>query len=195
MAKRVQLRRGTTAQTNDFTGAIGEVTVDTDKEVLVVHDGTTAGGFPVAARANTDGTISLIKKDGTSAGVINATGLFNDTITSTNTNQALTAAQGKLLSERQFGRWGVLYMESGALNTVYTNSGTSPMLITVVATIATAGTTLQIQSSSGFVRGWSGSTVANGKVSVTAVVPSGLDYKFVPVGTGAVTINAQMQVW
>ena len=64
MAKRVQLRRGTTAQTNAFTGAVGEVTVDTEKDVLVVHDGTTAGGFPVAARANVDGTISLIKKDG-----------------------------------------------------------------------------------------------------------------------------------
>ena len=64
MAKRVQLRRGTTAQTNAFTGAIGEVTVDTDKDVLVVHDGATAGGFPAAARANADGTVSIIGKNG-----------------------------------------------------------------------------------------------------------------------------------
>ena len=47
MAKRVQLRRGTTAQINTFTGAVGEVTVDTDKKTLVVHDGTTAGGTPL----------------------------------------------------------------------------------------------------------------------------------------------------
>ena len=64
MAKQIQLRRGTTAENNGFTGAVGEVSVDTDKEVLVVHDGVTVGGFPVAARANADGTISLIKKDG-----------------------------------------------------------------------------------------------------------------------------------
>jgi microcystin-dependent protein len=64
MAKQIQLRRGTTAENNGFTGAVGEVSVDTDKEVLVVHDGVTAGGFPVAARANANGTISLIKKDG-----------------------------------------------------------------------------------------------------------------------------------
>ena len=64
MSKRVQLRRGTTAQINAFTGAVGEVSVDTDKDVLVVHDGVTAGGFPVAARANADGTISIIAKDG-----------------------------------------------------------------------------------------------------------------------------------
>ena len=44
MARQVQLRRGTTAQTNSFTGAVGEVTVDTDKDTVVVHDGSTAGG-------------------------------------------------------------------------------------------------------------------------------------------------------
>ena len=49
MAKLLKLRRGTTSQHGSFTGAEGEVTVDTDKETLVVHDGSTAGGHPVAA--------------------------------------------------------------------------------------------------------------------------------------------------
>jgi len=48
MAKRLQLRGGTTAEHSTFTGAIREVTVDTDKDTLVVHDGSTAGGFPLA---------------------------------------------------------------------------------------------------------------------------------------------------
>lgn len=48
MSKRIQLRRGTTAETNAFTGAVGEVTVDTDKKTVVVHDGTTVGGTPLA---------------------------------------------------------------------------------------------------------------------------------------------------
>ena len=99
MAKQLQLRRGTTTEHNTFTGADGEVTVDTNKKTVVVHDGITAGGFPVASRANADGTISLLKKDGTSAGTINSDGLFNNTLTSTNTNQALTAAQGKVLKD------------------------------------------------------------------------------------------------
>jgi len=43
-----QRRRGTTAQHASFTGLLGEVTVDTDKKVTVVHDGSTAGGFPMA---------------------------------------------------------------------------------------------------------------------------------------------------
>jgi hypothetical protein len=47
MPKQVRLRRGTTAQHATFTGADGEVTFDTDKKCLVVHDGVTAGGKPV----------------------------------------------------------------------------------------------------------------------------------------------------
>ena len=51
MATQIQLRRGTTAQHSGFTGAVAEVTVDTDKDVVVVHDGATAGGFPLLKEA------------------------------------------------------------------------------------------------------------------------------------------------
>jgi len=47
MAKLLQLRGGTTSQHSSFTGAVREVTVDTDKDTLVVHDGSTQGGFPL----------------------------------------------------------------------------------------------------------------------------------------------------
>ena len=49
MADQLQLRRGTTARNLLFTGAQGEVIVDTDKNSLVVHNGSTAGGFPLAS--------------------------------------------------------------------------------------------------------------------------------------------------
>ena len=48
MAKLLKLRRGNTSQHGNFTGAEGEVTVDTDKDTLVVHDGQNAGGKPLA---------------------------------------------------------------------------------------------------------------------------------------------------
>lgn len=48
MAQVLQLRRGTTAQNDTFTGAAGEVTVDTDRESLRVHDGSTMGGKEIA---------------------------------------------------------------------------------------------------------------------------------------------------
>ena len=51
MSTQLKLRRGTTAQHSTFTGAEGEVTVDTTKDTLVVHDGTTAGGVPLATEA------------------------------------------------------------------------------------------------------------------------------------------------
>lgn len=51
MPTQLQFRRGTTAQTASFTGATGEVTVDTDKQTLVVHDGSTSGGTPLSTEA------------------------------------------------------------------------------------------------------------------------------------------------
>lgn len=47
-----QRRRGTTAQHASFTGLLGELTVDTDKDTVVVHDGSTAGGFPLTRERN-----------------------------------------------------------------------------------------------------------------------------------------------
>ena len=47
MAKLLKLRRGTTTQHASFTGAEGEVTIDTTKDTAVVHDGAQAGGRPL----------------------------------------------------------------------------------------------------------------------------------------------------
>ena len=47
MPTQLQLIRGTTSQNDSFTGAVGEVTVDTGTESLRIHDGSTAGGFEV----------------------------------------------------------------------------------------------------------------------------------------------------
>ena len=74
MAKKLQLRRGTTSQHSSFTGAVGEVTVDTDKDSLVVHDGSTQGGFPIAKSA-----------DVTTSANLQVTKAGGDTITGTHT--------------------------------------------------------------------------------------------------------------
>lgn len=146
MATRLQLRKGTTTEHSTFVGANGEVTVDTTKKALVLHDGVTAGGFPVAARANADGTISLIKKDGTIIASINATGLFNNTLTSTATDQALTAAQGKVLNDQAFGvgqSWG----DSTGLiisGTTYTNTSLKTIFIIAVSGKSSSTSTIRI---------------------------------------------------
>jgi hypothetical protein len=48
MATQVQFRRGTTAQNSSFTGAAGELTINTDIDSIIVHDGSTQGGVGVA---------------------------------------------------------------------------------------------------------------------------------------------------
>jgi len=79
MATTLKLRRGTTAQHATFTGEEGEVTVDTTKDTVVVHDGTTAGGFPLA-RQDLSNVTGLPGGD-----------LVGTTATQTLTNKTLTS--------------------------------------------------------------------------------------------------------
>jgi trimeric autotransporter adhesin len=46
--KVLQLRRGSTVDHQTFTGAVGELTVDTTTKVVKLHDGLTAGGIALA---------------------------------------------------------------------------------------------------------------------------------------------------
>jgi len=47
MPTQLQFRRGTTSQNNSFTGAVGELSIDTDTENIRIHDGSQAGGFEI----------------------------------------------------------------------------------------------------------------------------------------------------
>ena len=59
MATQVQFRRGTTGEHSAFTGAVGEITVDTQKKVVCIHDATTAGGFPLLREDFSNSNLSL----------------------------------------------------------------------------------------------------------------------------------------
>jgi hypothetical protein len=59
MSKLLQLRGGTTSEHSSFTGAVREVTVDTTKDTLVVHDGSTAAGFALARESALTTTTAL----------------------------------------------------------------------------------------------------------------------------------------
>ena len=50
MSRQIQIRRGTKNQHASFTGAIGEVTMDTTNKTLRVHDGVTVGGNEMLSR-------------------------------------------------------------------------------------------------------------------------------------------------
>jgi len=62
MSTQLQLRRGTAAEHNTFTGADGEVTVNTTDHSIHVHDGSTVGGFELAKKSDVkDPSITTIQ--------------------------------------------------------------------------------------------------------------------------------------
>ena len=69
MATQVQFRRGTTGEHSSFTGAVGEVTVDTTLDTLRVHDGAQAGGFRIAKFSDIPSTFNFTLEADDSAGV------------------------------------------------------------------------------------------------------------------------------
>lgn len=75
MATQLKLRRGTTAEHASFTGAEGEITLDTTKDTIVVHDNYTAGGRPLLREdlnnlANNSIGVGKISKGSATAGQV-----------------------------------------------------------------------------------------------------------------------------
>ena len=68
MSTQVQYRRGSNVQVAAFTGALGEMVIDTTNKIVVVQDGATAGGFPGVGLTATQ-TITNKVYQGTSVSV------------------------------------------------------------------------------------------------------------------------------
>tara|TARA_R110002020_G_scaffold173776_4_gene364730 strand:- start:2072 stop:3265 length:1194 start_codon:yes stop_codon:yes gene_type:complete len=113
MAKRLQLRGGTTSQHASFTGAVREVTVDTDKDILVVHDGSTAGGFPAHRDLKGSDIASadpLVIVAGSNYFIVTGTTGFNDMTVAANTHFFLEFAGALVMTHVG----GTLDLPSGA---------------------------------------------------------------------------------
>tara|TARA_B100000029_G_scaffold153478_1_gene148716 strand:+ start:885 stop:2117 length:1233 start_codon:yes stop_codon:yes gene_type:complete len=79
-AKQVKIRRGSTAEHSVFVGEIGEITVDTTKNTVVVHDKTLQGGNPLAKEDMTNvvnkiGIQQLEVADGSANDVLTTNGM------------------------------------------------------------------------------------------------------------------------
>jgi len=102
-AKLVQIRRGTTPEHSVFTGKQGEITVDLDKDTIVVHDGNLQGGYPLAKEnmSNVIGKIgiqhlNLTSTNETSGQVLTTDGNGNLLFANDSTDVAGTAIGGDL---------------------------------------------------------------------------------------------------
>ena len=182
MAKQLQLRKGTATEHDTFTGANGEVTVDTTNKTLRVHDGSTVGGTRLATL--TGGSVPAAQLPAATTSAQGAVQL-NNTLTSTSTTQALTAAQGKALNDQAFGI-GQTYSDvtaSRVSGTTYTNSSTRPIMLSIAVRDNTSavGVTLYVNSSIAIrLDDLSGGDA--GHIQIVAVVPSGQTYKLDTTG-------------
>jgi hypothetical protein len=82
MSTQIKYRGGTTAEHSTFTGSERELTIDTTKDTVVIHDGSTVGGFPlsrVGASGRTDLNIDNHEQvTVTSGGAVTATSFAGD---------------------------------------------------------------------------------------------------------------------
>ncbi len=125
MAKQLQLRKGTATEHDTFTGANGEVTVDTTNKTLRVHDGSTVGGTRLAtfiedvtsqvsaSTETTAGKAKIATTEIAKAGVNNT-----DIITAKKLREALNAGGSAPISACR--AW-VLF--NGVANTILASSG------------------------------------------------------------------------
>jgi len=79
----VQRRRGTTAEHSSFTGLAGELTVDTTKDTVIVHDGSTAGGIPLLREDVNNLAADAISGDKVHGGTISGSVVLGDGATAT----------------------------------------------------------------------------------------------------------------
>ena len=130
MAKQVQFRRGTTSDHSTFTGAVGEVTVDTDKDVVVVHDGSTAGGFPLVRQLSdlsiTSTASELNILDGVTATATELNYLDITTLGTTEASKAVTAdANGVITFDNGISEEYTAVTSSSNATTVNLRDGTN----------------------------------------------------------------------
>ena len=175
----VTLRKGTAAENNAFTGASGEVTVDTTNNSLRVHDGIVAGGF-ITPTLGSNGNFTI-------GGTLTANGNVNTTNISATGN--LTVANLVFTNANISGNIDVTGRMSAGGNVTGANLITTGLLtvvgnITSNARISAVGNVLSggILSAAGNITG------AN--VSTTGIISAGGNITAGNVSTtGNVTAN------
>lgn len=132
IATQVKRRRGTTAENDAFTGAEGEIVVDTERHELRVHDGSTVGGYRIPTKdygySKTESDNLLSNKANTALSNLTSAGkkICSNMSMPSNTKQGLTiGASGTSYTAPADGYFDIrLNLNTGGYISV-TFSGTS----------------------------------------------------------------------
>jgi hypothetical protein len=169
MATQVQFRRGTTTQNNAFTGAIGEITYDTELKTLRLHDGSNAGGGATLANLATAQTLTNKTLSTGSIWNGNAVGLAYG-----GTGASLTAVNG-----------GIAYSTGSAI--ALSSAGTSGQVLTsggagsptwVNAASITAGSSTNATYATNIAGGSAGQLVIQQDEGLTTFITAGASGTF-----------------
>lgn len=146
----VQFRRGTTTQNNNFTGADGEISVDTTDLTLRVHNGSTVGGNPLATQTYVNNAIGALSANsitnGTSSVAVIASGgniranVGGSTITNTFSSGLAVTGNLSATSNVIVGASGNIQIYMVGANT-HIDNNTSTGNITIRANVAGGGVT------------------------------------------------------
>lgn len=132
MSKTVQWKRGNTAQNSTYTGAQGEITVNTTNYTLVVHDGVTAGGYALPNYSNTNVAAYLT----TYTGAISS--MTGNLTTTANVQGAFIKGNGSQLTgiTTNYSNANVAaYLVANPQSGTYSNANVSAYLVTSTGNI------------------------------------------------------------
>ena len=164
MSTQVQFRRGTTTQNNAFTGAAGEISVDTDLKTIRLHDGTTAGGGATMLN-NISSQTALNKTFSTgSAWQGNAVGLAYG-----GTGSSLTATAGAVAYS---GASGLALSAAGTSGQILTSGG-SGAPTWVAASSISAGTSTLATTATNIAGGSAGQLVIQTDTNLSTFITAG----------------------
>jgi len=169
MSTQVQFRRGTTTQNNAFTGANGEISIDTDVKTIRLHDGTTGGGASIMMNTTTAQT-ALNKTFSTgSVWTGNSVGLAYG-----GTGSSLTGVAGAVAYS---GSSGLGLSAAGTSGQILVSGGTnSPVWVN--ASSVTAGNATTATSASNITGGSAGQLLIQSDTSVTSFITAGASGTF-----------------
>ena len=200
MPLQFQFRRGSTSQNNSFTGAVGELSIDTTLKQIRLHDGSTAGGTIVGGYATT-GSGNVVLATGATivspiinSPTINTATNFNSTLNSSTLNTATIV--GSTINSSTINTATIVgsTINSSTINTATINGSTintativNPTITNYTETVYTATTsTITINLANGTIQEIT--LNANGTITLPSSV-AGKSYTIIVTYSGSYSLT------